>query len=167
MPDLPKIFKIHHTHFNILGNANNCKRVQTSILNLTEFTDAEIKALKDNMDIKRDKMEMGFNNITKEQEALATNIGRLASQIDKMGHRIDHTDKNISRELSTGSKTTFPDGQVNFANGKKLQLSVTHKYVYMKSDACIISDKDARGNVECPLAQVFVLKPMRSISIRK
>ena len=119
VPNLPKIFKIHLTHFNILGNANNCKRVQTSILNLTEFTDAEIKALKDNRDIEHDKMEMGFINITKEQEALATNIGRLASQIDKMGHRIDHTDKNISRELSTGSKTTFPDGQVNFTKGKK------------------------------------------------
>ena len=119
MLDLPKIFKIHLTHFNILGNANNCKRVQTSILNLTEFADAEIKALKDNVDTERDKMEMGFNNITQEQEALATNIGRLASQIDQMGHRIDHTDKNISRKLSASSKTTFPDRQVNFANGKK------------------------------------------------
>ena len=119
-PIYQKLFKIHHSHFNILGTANSCKRIQTSILNLTEFADAEIKALKDNVDTDRDKMETGFNNITKEHEALTTNIGRLASQIDQMGHRIDHTDKNISRKFSTSSKTTFPDRQVNFANGKKI-----------------------------------------------
>ena len=71
------------THLNIVGNAYQCKRVETLLLNLTESTGAEIQALRDNIETCSVKQEKTFNNITREHEVLTADISRLQSELSK------------------------------------------------------------------------------------
>ena len=85
---------------NFVGNAHQCKQVETLILNHTESTGAEIATLKGIIDAERDNEEINFNNMTKKHELLTADISLLASRIDQIDHKMDDTDRNISSKLS-------------------------------------------------------------------